>query len=167
VDAKAYLEQARDLHTTIVTMQARLRESRESLDMLRSAAGDGMPRGGSDGKALENAIVEYDAHVDEYARELARWAALRTQAYGMLDRARAVLADGGAHAITFAHIDVLEQHYLCDRLPYTSERYGERTVSTELRIPERTVERYAKEALEWLDWSRDLEGRPLVPLVSE
>lgn len=167
MDARQYLEQVRDLHSTIVTMQSRLREQEHALDMLRSPNVDGMPRGTSDGGALERAIAEQDELADRYTGELLRWTALRTQAYAMMDRARAVLMDGGAHAITLSHIDVLEQHYLCDRLPYTATRYGARTVSTELRIPERTVERYAAEALEWLDYSRGLDGMPLVPIVSE
>lgn len=165
--ARQYLEQVSRLRTTVMAMQVRLRDQREALDLLRSASADGMPHARGDGKALENAIVEQMDMEEAYVGELTRWTALRKQALDMFDRARSVLTDGGAHAITTMHIDVLECHYFGDALPYTATRYGERTVATELHLSERTAERYAHDALEWLDWSRDLDGFPMVPLVSE
>jgi len=167
MDARSYLEQAPRLALTVELMQERLNEHRAALDMLRSASLDGMPKGGSDPKKLETAIAEYEELADAYVGELLRWTALRRQAIDMLDRARAVLTDGGAHAITLTHIDVLEAHYFGERLPYTAERYGDRTVASVLHLSERTVERYAHDALEWLDYSRDLAGMPMVPICSE
>lgn len=159
MDARAYLEQVSDLHHTIVTMQMRLREQQYALDMLKTALGDGMPRGSSDGKALENTVVEHQARMEEYAAELARWTDLRRQAYAMLDRARAELSDGAAHWIDVRHIDVLEQHYM-HRMQYAK-------VATAMGYSERTVKDYAAQALNWLDHAVDSDGYPLVPIVSE
>lgn len=159
MDARAYLKQVRDLHNTIVTLQMRLREQQYALDMLKTALGDGMPRGSSDGRALENAVVEQQARMDEYIEELARWTALRDQAYAMLNRARAELSDGAAHWIGVKHIDVLEQHYM-HRMSYSR-------VAAATGYSERTVKDYAAQALDWLDHAVDSDGRPLVPIVSE
>jgi len=159
MDARAYLEQVSGLHHTIVTLHMRLIEQQYALDMLRTALGDGMPRGTSDGKALENAVVEQQALMEEYTDELVRWTALRKQAYGMLNRARESLMDGAAHWIGTKHIDVLEQHYM-HRMPYAK-------VAAAMGYSERTVKDYAAQALDWLDHATDENGYPLVPIVSE
>lgn len=129
------------------------------LDMLRSPSCDGMPKSSGDGKALENAVAEYYERMDDYARELDRLSHLELQAWRMLDRARDVLADGGAHWIGTAHIDVLELHYLAG-MTYAA-------AASRLRIAESTAKAYASHALDWLDSNRDADGHPLVPIVSE
>ncbi len=159
MDARAYLKQVRDLHYTIITLQMRLKEQDYALDMLRTALGDGMPRGTSDGRALENAVVEQQARMDEYTEEMVRWSALREQAYSMLDRARCELSDGQAHWIGLRHIDVLEQHYI-HRITYAD-------IAISMNYSVATVKRFAAEALDWLDHAVDSEGYPLVPIVSE
>lgn len=159
MDARAYLKQVRDLHYTIITLQMRLKEQDYALDMLRTALGDGMPRGTSDGRALEKAVVENEALKEEYTEELVRWTALREQAYDMLNRAREELTDGSAHWIGTRHIDVLEQHYM-QRMQY-------RDIATAMHYAERTVKDYAAQALDWLDHAVDADGYPLVPIVSE
>ena len=159
MDARSYLKQVGELHHTITTMQMRLKEQQYALDMLRTALGDGMPRGSSDGKALENAIVEHEELMSEYTAELLRWSALREQAYAMLDRARRELTDGSAYWIGTKHIDVLEQHYI-QRMQY-------RDIASAMGYAERTVKDYAAQALDWLDHAVDSDGYPLVPIVSE
>lgn len=159
MDARPYLEQVSDLHGTILTMRMRLQEQQYALDMLRAAMVDGMPRGASDAKALENAVIAQDELMSEYVCELNRWAALREQAYAMLDRARRELSDGQAHWIGLRHIDVLEQHYI-QRMTYPQ-------VAATMNYSERTVKEYAAQALDWLDHAVDSDGYPLVPLVSE
>jgi len=159
LNAKQYLEQVSDLHTTVLTMQMRLQEQRYALDMLRTAMADGMPRGSADAHALENAVIKQTELESSYIGELVRWSALRDQAYAMLDHARRELSDGQAHWIGLRHIDVLEQHYI-QRMSYPQ-------IAATMRYSERTVKEYAAQALDWLDHAVDSDGYPLVPIVPE
>lgn len=159
MDSEQYLSQVRDLHTTIVTMQMRLQEASYALDMLRSANLDGMPRGSSDGRALEDAIAEYDERMESYVGELMRWTALKEQALSMLDRARTRLLDGSPHAVRVAHVDVVELYYV--------ERMSREHIAYALGYSVPTVDRLKAEGLVWLDHAVDCDGRPFVPRVSE
>lgn len=165
MDARQYLEQVRDLHATIIAMQLRLQEQQHVIDLLRTPPCDGMPHAAGDGKALENAVVEHMELMDEYTGELLRWTALRKQALDMLDRARAVLSDGRPHAIGTLQLDVLEMHYV-DRMSFPR-------IQKEMRrrcgmyYAESTYKWYRDQAIEWLGYSTDNDGMPLVPIVSE
>ena len=166
MDARDYLRQLRDVHSAIVRMQERVEEHAEALDMLRGALGDGMPRGSSDGKALENAVVEHAEMMDAYTGELLRWTALRSQALEVFERARAVLSDGAAHAIDPMWLDMCELHYLPPFMSYEGIRQRYRAGGMPI-YGKTTVKWYCDRAVEWLGYSRGTDGRPLLPLVSE
>lgn len=159
MDARQYLEQVRDLHATIVTLQMRLHEQEQALDMLRTSMGDGMPHAQSDGKALENAIVEQSELMDEYTGELLRWTALRKQALEMLDEARSQLQDGSAHWIGLRHVYVVERHYI--------DLWTYRKIAGVTSYSERTVKEFAAQCIDWLDNATRSDGMPMVPIVSE
>ena len=159
MDAESYFSQVRALHSTIVTMHMRLQEAQYALDMLKSAMGDGMPRGTADGKTLERAVESYDEMMDAYAREFARWLALKEQAIGALDKARERIADGSPHAVRLVHIDIVEEYYI--------ERMSRDAIAGVLGYSPATVARYKSEALDWMDHATALDGYPIIPLVSE
>lgn len=165
MDARRYLEQVRDLHGAIVSLQMRVEEQAQLLDMLRTSMGDGMPRGSSDGKALENAIVEQSELMEAYTGELLRWTALRAQALGMFDRAREVLADGAAHAIGTTQLGMAEMHYV-QLKSYEDIRWQYKANGLPI-YAKSTVKWYCDQAVEWLGYSRGTDGMPLVPIVSE
>ncbi len=167
LDARTYLEQLEPLHATIVLLQERATRTRETADNLRSMRMDGMPHGTTDGKALENAIAEYAELVDAYVGELQRWTALERQAERMFDRAREVLSDGRCHAICDTQLVMCELHYMRPFLSYEQVRWRFKSPSGTPFYAKSTVKWYCDQAVEWLDYSRGLDGMPLVPIVSE
>ncbi|MBQ2680417.1 MAG: hypothetical protein IJF97_00620 [Eggerthellaceae bacterium] len=157
MNAEQYLSQVRELHTTLRALKMRLDEAKYTMDMLKSVNLDGMPKG--EARTLEEVIAEYEERMDEYVREMMRWTALKEQAVSMLDRARTRLLDGSAHAIRVTHIDVVEMYYI--------GRMSREHVAYALDYSVPHVDRLKAEALVWLDNSTDVDGFPLVPIVSE
>ena len=157
MDARTYLQQVRDLYATVRTLQMRVRESREALDMLRSLTPTEST--GGTARSLEEAIADAEELMDGYTAELLRWSALREQAFAMMDRTRSVLADGSPHAIRLAHVDVVERYYL--------HRHGRERIAREMGYSTIQVDKLKAECLDWMDHAVDADGYPIVPVVSE
>ena len=159
MDAETYLQQIRRMRHTVEGAKLDMEEAREKADMLKGMSYDGMPGGAASADRMADMAARMDELYDRFAEAFERWAALLEQGTAMVDRARAVVTDGHRHAVDLDHVEIVHRYYILGM--------HRQTIADDMGYALPTVDRKKAECLAWMDFARDADGYPIVPMVSE